>query len=457
MVAETRFCNTHVAAHSIHVPTPFSGDQNLVWRMAGGYLAGHRLLHVRKISRDTRAKSHATLAQHSRNTRAKSRVGEFSCQQGSRGICSADTVGGSTRRVHNMRFFTIAVSRVLASGLLLATSRLLCAASMPAVAWAQPEAVGEEFAANQYEVEQLHYDYCIDPAGRSIRLVFERNEEGAFAFVARFYPNGDPLGERQEVSSTAVSAALLTCARDGSFAVAWSDPGNDCWLLRSFDSSFSPVGGSTRMTTDGGVRCRRRHLVELKASPKGYTALWASPVTEDGTISLRNFDVRGAPISSEAAVVPTPRAASRGLVTAVDADGNTLLAWSLEHDDHSTDVLAQVVTADGTAMLPLVTIRTGASLASSYKLVDSPRAGVFLVRWTDWEEGGWLGRWVSIDPVRFPAPFVTTTTLPAPRGLPLFLDPLPLYGRIEWAYELPAWPALGTDGQGNWVSSWYCF
>ncbi len=304
-------------------------------------------------------------------------------------------------------------------------------------------------------------------------------------------PLGDPI-QVNEAPAIMRFPIHVTCHRTGWVVVQWQDASTGCYFHRVLDEDGRPSGDPLPFT-EPGADCRLRADIGVDTTGSFVTAWAAGFWPDDGAIFSRRFHANGTPVGPGVVVSHASDGWRRRAKIAVDETGVALVAWTRAAEDGPDQILARFLDAEGQPVGETFQVNTFRFGEISDPVVASEGDGVFEILWSNWLEGGRVGRRVSIDAQAVPT--TTTTTLPPPRDMPRFGAPRvmdsagaepragSLYrvlagGSGTWVLDSPvgryqrsvddgaSWERglssnapddygaalLGTDGQGTWVA-----
>ncbi len=295
-------------------------------------------------------------------------------------------------------------------------------------AGAQPGPLGPEYPADERELPGPEWwlscqaasgesftvlrgcgeDACPNPGGV---FLDHRNQSGASI--------GIPIRVNEE-PAVLTSAIQVTCHPTGWVVVQWRDAATGCYVHRVFDED-GRASGDPQPFLEATADCRLRPDVGVHADGSFMTAWAAGFWAEDSAVLARRFHRDGSPHGPPVVVSRASDGSSRRAKIAVDETGVALVVWTRAVDGTPDEILARFVGADGQPVGTEFQVNTFGFGEVSEPVVASEGDGVFEILWSNWLQGGRVGRRVSIDAAG--GPTTTTTTLPPPATMPRFGAP----------------------------------
>jgi cysteine-rich repeat protein len=261
---------------------------------------------------------------------------------------------------------------------------------------------------------------------------------------------GQALGEPLEINETAAimqSTIQVSCHPAGWVVVQWRDASTGCYLHRVLDEAGEPAGDPSPFA-EPGADCRLRPDIGVGGSGSFVIAWAAGFWSDDAAIFTRAFQPDGTPAAPAVLVSRSSDGWRRRAKVAVDASGTALVVWTRAAPEGPDQILARFVDARGEPIGEEFLVNTFRFGEVSDPVVASTGDGTFEVLWSNWLEGGRVGRLIRLDPdagSRSPSPNVTSP----PR--------MPRFGASRVMDSLAAVPQVGslervrTGSAGVWV------
>lgn len=210
--------------------------------------------------------------------------------------------------------------------------------------------------------------------------------------VCGVFSNGD-FAINTYTSGTQADPRVAASA-NGDFVVVWDSFGQDGMqngvFAQRFDSIGSRVGTEFRVNTftTGG-----QSDPTVAVDNDGFTIVWESDSNQDGSSSgifARRYDNTGAPSGGEFQINQFTTSAQVSPSIAIDADGNTLIAWS---DFGQGGIFARRYDSTGAAVGSEFLVNTTTNQAERFPQVAALGDNTFVVVWTaDASSDGIRGR-----------------------------------------------------------------
>ncbi|MDZ4779144.1 MAG: PKD domain-containing protein, partial [Planctomycetia bacterium] len=257
-----------------------------------------------------------------------------------------------------------------------------------------------------------------------------------------FRVNTTTNGDQRFWEPTPEAAAMDA---DGDFVVTWSSQAQDGsgWgvFAQRFAANGTPAGAEFQVNTSS---LNNQQFATVAMDPDGdFVITWSALVNDTVNLGVyaRRYHAAGAPQGEEFLVSPENLASQRLSVAAMDALGNTLLAWS-ELDpaggaDPASNIRARLFDADGVALGPSFQVNTTTVDLQRQASVARNGAGQFVVVWRSRGQDG------DSDGV-FARIFAA--------------DGTPLTGELQvnqFATGQQIRATVAMDAAGNFVVTWY--
>lgn len=231
--------------------------------------------------------------------------------------------------------------------------------------------------------------------GRGLRL--ESLEERRLLAVQplgnEFRVNTTPAFDQRFWEPTPEATAMDA---DGDFVVTWSSQAQDGdgWgvFAQRFRADGSAAGGEFQVNS---LAAANQQYSTVSMDPDGdFVITWSTLANEVDNLGVfaRRYNAAGVPQGEEFRVSPDNPAFQRLSVSALDGDGNLVVAWSeldpAGGDDAASNVRARLFNADGVALGPAFQVNSTTGDLQRQASVARNERGQFVVVWRSREQDG---------------------------------------------------------------------
>jgi len=212
-------------------------------------------------------------------------------------------------------------------------------------------------------------------------------------YAQRFDVAASPVGAEFQVNSYTPSYQLLPVVATGpagTFVVVWDSDGQEGLgnygiYAQRFDAA-GPVGTEFRVNT---VTTGNQFNPSVAADRQGaFTVAWSGPDSSGQGIWGQRYDPAGTPLAGEFPINTYVTLSQSSTVATVDANGNTMVAWSSNGQDASTfGVAGRSFDCDGQALGPDFLVNTYTAGSQNQASIASA-SGDFVVVWRSADQDG---------------------------------------------------------------------